>query len=363
MPNPDFDLAVFVGRFQPFHDGHLTVVRAALERAETLLVVVGSADAARRPDLLPFTVDERREMILAALTPPERARVCVVGARDVGDAPLWAAQVRALAEHAAAELGLGPDARITLAGCSKDRSSYYLRAFPQWASVDVAPYGELSATPLRRAYFAADPQAVDAFLAGPAREAVPAAVADWLQAFRETDAYADLVEEQRFVDGYRAGWAAAPYPPTFVTADAVVVHGDRVLLIRRRNRPGRGLWALPGGFVETDEFVLDAAVRELAEETGLAVDPADLRRGLVATRVFDAPLRDGRGRVITHASLFHLPSSGSDASPPAAPPATRAADDAAEARWVALAALRSEEMYSDHFQVIAALTALIPGRA
>lgn len=357
MPTPDYDLAVFIGRFQPFHHGHLKVVQAALERARSLLVVIGSADAARRPDLLPFTAEERQEMISAALTPAERARVRIVSTRDVGNATLWAEQVQALEREAAAELELGPAARITLAGCSKDRSSYYLRFFPQWASVNVAPHGDLSATPLRRAYFAGDPEAVDAFLAGPLREAVPAAVADWLQTFRRTEAYADLVEEQAFVDGYRARWDAAPYPPTFVSADAVVVQAAHVLLIQRRNRPGRGLWALPGGFVEPDEFVLDAAVRELAEETGLAVDPADLRRSLVATRVFDAPFRDMRGRVITHASLFHLQPAEPDL------PAAHAADDAAEARWIALDMLRSEEMFSDHFQVIAAMTALIPDRA
>ena len=357
MPTSDFDLAVFVGRFQPFHDGHLKVVRMALERAQTLLMVVGSAGAARRPDLLPFTAEERREMITASLAPAERERVLIVAARDVGDATLWAGQVQALAQEALAGLGLGPGARVTLAGCSKDRSSYYLRVFPQWASVDVAPYGDLSATPLRRAYFGSNPAAVDAFLAGPLRKAVPSAVADWLQAFRGTVAYADMVEEQAFADGYRAKWDAAPYPPTFVTADAVVVQGAHVLLIRRRNRPGRGLWALPGGFVERDEFVLDAAVRELEEETGLQVEPAHLRRSLLATRVFDSPFRDMRGRVITHASLFHLQ--------PVEPalPAANAADDAAEARWVPLDTLRSEEMFSDHFQVIAALTALIPGRA
>ena len=61
--------------------------------------------------------------------------------------------------------------------------------------------------------------------------------------------------------------------------------------------------------------------------------------------------------MITHASLFHL-----QPAEPALPQA-HGADDAAEARWVALDALRSEEMFSDHFQVIAALTALIPGRA
>ena len=357
MMNREYDLAVFVGRFQPVHEGHLHVIRAAMLLSDRLLIVIGSAHAARRPDLLPFTFDERREMIEACLSPGERQRVAFAAVRDVGDPDAWAEEVRSAVRETLAERQLPEDARVTLAGCSKDRSSYYLDLFPQWASIDVPVYRGLSATPIRRAYFDDDAAAVDAYVAGPLCEVVPTAVADWLQTFRATPAYADMVEEQRFADGYRAQWDVAPYPPTFVTADAVVVQEGQVLLIQRLRRPGRGLWALPGGFVEADEFVIDAAVRELAEETGLKVDAATLRCSRVATRVFDAPFRDMRGRVITHASLFHLEPTGKG------PPAAEAADDAAELRWMPIDDLKSEEMYSDHFQVIAAMTALLPNKS
>lgn len=59
--------------------------------------------------------------------------------------------------------------------------------------------------------------------------------------------------------------------------------GGRLLLVRRRNEPGRGLWALPGGRVEVGEDDDTALVREMAEETGLSVRPGTLvgrlRRG------------------------------------------------------------------------------------
>lgn len=342
-----YDLAVFVGRFQPFHNGHLHVVREGLARAGRLLIVLGSAEAARRPDLIPFTADERREMIEASLTPEERSRVAFATVPDYGDLGQWIAAVE---QAALATLGGDGAARITLVGCSKDRSSYYLDFFPAWDAISVAPQlGGLSATPLREAFFDADEGAVDALLAGPAAQALPAAVVDWLAAFRKTAAYRDLVEEWAFARRYRAAWSVAPYPPVFVTADAVVIHAGRVLLIRRKAWPGRGLWALPGGFVEQDEPVLDAAVRELTEETGLALTPAQVRASLSASRVCDAPRRDIRGRVISHAALFQLPGSG-------APPSVAAADDAAEVRWVPLADLRRETMYGDHFQIVANLT-------
>ena len=346
-----YDLSVFVGRFQPFHNGHLHIVREALAQAERLLIVVGSAGAARRPDLVPFTAQERREMITASLTEAERRRVLFALVPDYSDLSVWTQAVEAEASSAVAG---DPGARVTLIGCSKDRSSYYLRAFPQWDAIAVAPQLDaLSATPLRAAYFDADPAVAEAFLGDGAQRILPPTVVDWLTRFRAQPVYADLVEEWTFAGRYRAAWAAAPYPPTFVTADAVVIRGGEVLLIRRKGWPGRGLWALPGGFVEQDEFVIEAAIRELAEETALEVDADVLRANLVATHVYDAPFRDIRGRVISHAALFRLPDAAGAA------PQVTAADDAAAARWTPLAQVRREAMFGDHFQIIRAFAALI----
>lgn len=344
QPTAAFDLAVFVGRFQPFHLGHLRVVEQALASAARVLVIVGSADAARRPDTAPFTAGERAAMIHDCLPIADRERVVVRSLADVGNLARWTAAVEALAT----EVG-GVGARIALIGHAKDRSSGYLEAFPCFERIEADLYGPVSATQVRRAYFDADRAQADAFLAGEATGLLPAPVLAFLQAFQGQAAYGDMVEEQAFADRYRAAWATAPYPPIFVTADAVVTRADKVLLIRRKRRPGMGLWALPGGFVEQDEPVLDAAVRELHEETGLDVTPGDLCRAAVATKVFDAPTRDIRGRMITHATLFRLPAS-------AAPPAIAAADDAEAAEWVALEALRRETLYGDHFQIIDALT-------
>jgi ADP-ribose pyrophosphatase YjhB (NUDIX family) len=90
----------------------------------------------------------------------------------------------------------------------------------------------------------------------------------------------------------------------------------RLLLVRRANEPGRGLWSLPGGRVEPGENDAAALVREMAEETGLVVQPGDLvgrvRRGLYE-------IADYRCRVV----------GGS----------LRAGDDALDARWCDAAAL------------------------
>lgn len=101
-----------------------------------------------------------------------------------------------------------------------------------------------------------------------------------------------------------------------ITADIVVVNQDReVLVIRRKNPPYQEQWALPGGYVDEGETFVQAAQRELLEETGLDIDLRRFETG----RVWDAPDRDPRGRVISQSFLVRLrekvePVAGDDAT-------------------------------------------------
>ncbi len=84
-----------------------------------------------------------------------------------------------------------------------------------------------------------------------------------------------------------------------LTVDTVITQNDSVVLIRRKNPPFKGSWALPGGFVEYGETVESAAIRESKEETGLDIELDDM------VGVYSDPKRDPRGHIITICFLGH----------------------------------------------------------
>ena len=93
---------------------------------------------------------------------------------------------------------------------------------------------------------------------------------------------------------YNLSMNSYDFPRPALTTDVVLVAGPQraheVLLIRRGHEPHRGMWALPGGFVDEGERVEDAARREVAEETGISWEGALTQAG-----TFGDPGRDPRG--------------------------------------------------------------------
>ncbi|MGP5673753.1 NUDIX hydrolase [Brachybacterium alimentarium] len=112
-----------------------------------------------------------------------------------------------------------------------------------------------------------------------------------------------------------------------------------VLLVQRDDEPHRGAWALPGGFVELQEDLDEAAYRVLADEASLGSGAVHLEQ----VRTFGAPHRDPRGRVISVAFM----ALGADLPDP------RRGDDVADARWWAIDELAAIDLAFDHADVLA----------
>ncbi len=136
------------------------------------------------------------------------------------------------------------------------------------------------------------------------------------------------------------------YPRPALTVDVVLVTAEplpRVLLIRRGGQPFKGKWALPGGFVEENERLSDAAARELVEETGVIV------KELEQLYTAGDPGRDPRGWTVSVAYLARVESTDAVAG-----------DDASEVKWHRLDRLPA--MAFDHAMIVDRATARLRDR-
>lgn len=339
-------LAAFIGRFSTAHRGHLSVVKRGLERYDFLHIVIGSHEQPRTIKN-PWTAPERESMLSTAIYEEfgkeAAGRITYSHAHDFPyNDTSWLNEVNGFIEARAADLGTED---ITLLGSDRDDSTFYLAFFPHLAK-DLIPQNEalgISATAVRNAYFGGS-----ALL----KDMLPQSTINFLAQFKLSPAYTRLKEEFDYIEMYKKQWSVAPYPPTFVTVDAVVTQAGHVLLIRRGDSPGKGLWALPGGFLEQHELTLDGAIRELREETRLKVPVPVLKGSMVKRDVFDKPDRSLRGRTVTIAYHFKLAELGTL-------PEVKASSDARKAQWVLLSdvlAMR-DQFFEDHFHIIEAMTA------
>jgi bifunctional NMN adenylyltransferase/nudix hydrolase len=310
--------------------------------------VIGSSNQPRDPFHNPFTSQERETMIRGSLTAEQNNNLTCLHVEDSDYNRMdWVRNVRTEVARVRANKNIGSD--ISLIGHAKDHTSYYLKLFRPWKSINVKNYLGINASDFRNAYFGNNSDDLNAIIQD---ALIPGSVKTFLNDFRKTTEYTDLVNEWNIVTRYKKSWEVAPYAPTFVTTDACVIHAGHILLIKRGAHPGKGLWAMPGGFLEQTETVETGTFRELKEETRIKVPPAILKSSLVTTRHFDAPFRSARGRTITFASLVVL----SDAMEQ---PEVRAADDADDCKWWPMEEVTRLMLMEDHYAIIKNLTALI----
>lgn len=342
----EFDALVFIGRFQPWHNGHKAIVDEALKRAKEVIVVVGSSFAARNIRN-PFTFEERRSMIKAVF-PSDRVKVVPVSDYPYDDNK-WVAAIQNVV-HGAISWSADP-VRIGLIGHKKDGTSYYLKIFPTWGNVSVPNVDGINATDIRVKMLNAEwnKELFESIMSESTVNIIDNILWDKKE-MEPTDVGSQLFTEYRMIKSYKEAWKAAPFPPTFMTVDAVVVQSGHILLVKRGAMPGAGLWALPGGFLNQDETMLDGAIRELREETRIKVPVPVLKGSIRDSKTFDAPNRSARGRTITQAFYIDL-----GVGPL---PKVKGSDDAEKAFWVPLnqVVAQREKFFEDHAHIVSYFT-------
>lgn len=349
-------LAVFIGRFQPFHIGHMDVVETALTQADSLLMLVGSSYRPRSWKN-PFSYQERVSFIRSATQDADKPVATLPLVDTLYNDRAWTTNVRTAVTLHMRKVGLDPDrTKILLVGLEKDKSSQYLNWFPNWALASVSPSlhngNVISATDLREGLFFDDGTAALKDRFGSQQVA---AVRQWMA--QQPEAVDTIRKEGAFVRSYqdriKAAEAIYGYPIPINTADAVVIQSGHILMVERKMEPGKGLWALPGGHIDPNETAQEASLRELYEEAGLDMPKGAMRGRLRARRVFDHPDRSERGWVRTEAFVFELQDRKTLEK-------LKAGDDAASARWVPITEITPDTIFEDHFDIIQALVPDVP---
>jgi len=334
---------VFIGRFQPFHIGHMSVVDKALAVSDKLIMVIGGHDNPRTPRN-PFTTKERIEIIKAAVPIEYQSRIMFAPVNDYAyNDQRWIGAVQGAVFSAIHSEGfISGGYKVSLIGHAKDHTSYYLNLFPTWDSIEVPQERSYSATEMRNVMYHClntnqsawiDSRTYVHYLTGYRHRQAIEAYLPMLQ---------DMAKEHKSLQEYSKQWGKGP----FVTVDACVIQSGFVLLISRKDGQGAGQWALPGGFIGLNEKIEDAALRELREETKLKVPEPVLRGSITKRKIYDNPHRDERARIITNAFLIELKHGDL--------PAVKGSDDAKEARWWPINQVMKMRsvMYADHYDII-----------
>ena len=342
--NKKYDYGIVIGRFQPFHLAHQSLIQHSLSLAEKVIVILGSARSA--PDVKnPFTPAMREEIIRACF-PNENERLIFRAVRDYPyNDHVWTAEVQNIVGEITEEFET-EHAKIAIIGFFKDKSSYYLNLFPQWNFEEFYTSDKrllsINATKVRESFFTED----DIW-----RKLVPKTAETYLNIFKTTEFFPHLKSEFAYLRKYKEDtkFVGVPFAPVFITTDVVVVQSGHVLVIRRGFQPGKGLLALPGGFLAPDATLEDSMIRELKEETQIKVPAQVLRGSIKNSHAFDYPERSQRGRTITFAYYIELEPSLKDGLPK-----VKGGDDAAKAFWLPLSALgeKEDEFFEDHIHIV-----------
>jgi bifunctional NMN adenylyltransferase/nudix hydrolase len=334
----EYNFLTFIGRFSPFHAGHYDVVKKALDKSEKVIIIVGSANRPRTAKN-PLSFEERRQIIASAFPETDLARIVIMPCNDYAYSDIrWETQIQSIVNTVVHSTWRAGPTKIGIIGHSKDHSSYYLKKFPQWDLLEVPCQYNINATDIRTAVYENKPIMNEWFVSSSHKHEVEQAL---------NSKNVDVPKKEHFhIIKYKKQFESLPYPPIFVTTDAVVVQSGHVLLVKRGGMPGEGLWALPGGFLNNHEYVEEGVLRELIEETKIGVRYPKLKGSIEKWFVADRPDRSQRGRTISHVALIKFPDGPL--------PSVKGSDDAKHAEWVELSKVKTmcSEMFEDHWDLL-----------
>jgi bifunctional NMN adenylyltransferase/nudix hydrolase len=320
-------VGLLIGSFEPVTLADLASAMAMLDQCDLAVIMNGSTDRARDPRF-PFDLAERHAMWKASIPSELHCRVSILGQRDIGNAARWASAIDAQVVDMAVCAGFDPDEMdFVVFSRGKGKGSSYLDDFPGYELVELPSFEApdpkrmrgtmpetLDASDVREGLFETGLTPLEDAWMDRVLTAVTPGVRDILRKFVRGAEFPRLQEEHRRAKATARMWKVretreddgVPFAINFTAVDAIVVHGNKILMHRRDVSPGKDMWALPGVMLRNDETVTDAAIRAVTDKTGIDVTAGDLRRAIVDQWFVDTLKRSVRERTITFPVLIQL---------------------------------------------------------
>ncbi len=323
--------SVFIGRFQPFHNGHLNIVIRALKESEYLIMVLGGYRVS--PSLrAPWSVAERIEMIKSCLSSSQLKRIHFVQVRDrLYCEDMWINNVKGEVTKIA-----GSKLPVAIIGHEKDSSSYYLKAFPHWKFLETGNYEGINATDIRKKFFLSK-QFETAY------EKIPKKIAFWLGKYRKSIHFKELKNKFLYVDKFLSdNKNILPYE----VCNSIIFCQGYVLFVKSKHPLRKGLFSLPEAKPVSNEDHKKCSIRGILEETKISVSSKKIEASFLKEGVFNYPERFSLCKQRSYTFFYKLDEN--------LLPGVSQGKGIDLVEWVLLedVYLLEDQIYSDHFQII-----------
>lgn len=347
----DTKIGVVVNRFSYITDDHAQLIKKASQENNFVIIAIGSSD--RACDInCPFTFEERKSVIEDIMASDEfhSYSYCIVPLEDSPyNSISWTTKAHSLVYNAIEYINVNPKSINVYVF---DSTSFeYEKLFPAPSFNVIKVKKNIS-------------NEKDIFFTD--------SIVNWATKFDRiaiqhyahyagTERYYRLETEYNAVKSMEESWASSPFPPTFVTTDAVVYYRGHVLVVTRNGPVGNGLYCLPGGFLSQNHTVNEGIIENLKKDTGIKVYKPILQSNVVDSHVFDDPNRSARGRIITTTGLIVLDNVSSLNE---LPKVRNVKGNKTHARWLSLYEIEhhSDKFFEDHFYIIKYMLSLVDNK-
>lgn len=318
---------VFTLRGQILHNGHLSCLDKLFELADFGMIFIGSTNSPITANNS-FNYAQRKAVIEEIIETrfPNRTYKIFPLNDYIYDNYRWKDQITD-------QTSIFRSEDVCMIGGSK--GEWYFNLFSEFDKF-VPDFNDpsLHATTLRKEYF------IDGIIN---LTKMPKITADYLAHIYDTEQYHYVRNEMLRIKELNDTYGKGP----FTTVDNVCIWRNKILLVQRKNHPGKGLWAIAGGYLDaTDESVMHGAYRELIEETQANITFEQYNSFVKDVKYFNNPSRSVVAHINTHAHYVVIPDE--------IEMVVEGADDAAVAEWKDMEFVENNPtlFYDDHRSII-----------